>query len=142
MILYGGTRGQVEMQMACEHEWVEAPVIGDGKVYSECVRCRCVERKVVSQKDVPSDVVGARLDRFVRRYFEVLRELEFVKDRRSEALDVAEQRREEIYELKKKIKELEKVTVVQRDRDSRFLEQIRALAEKGFLAKTMEEIKS
>jgi len=49
------------------------------------------------------DVEFPEPDRFVKRFAEVLEELELMRERRAEALNVAEERRGEILELKKKL---------------------------------------
>jgi|GEM_PF-6455431 len=43
------------------------------------------------------------LDGFVKRYFEVLNELEIVRKRRDDALQIAEERRDRIYDLEKRL---------------------------------------
>lgn len=53
------------------------------------------------------DLTGDAIDKFVRRFAKTLEELELTRERRAEALKVAEERREEIYGLKEAAKAAE-----------------------------------
>lgn len=96
MIIYGGSKEQVEKQLECEHEW-NGPCMDDKYRYFKCKKCFCVDRDT---EECDEDVPGERLNVFVRGYFEVLQELDALCERRNEAVRDVEKKRKEIYALK------------------------------------------
>jgi len=102
MIVYGGSLAQVKKQLSCKHDWV-GPLMDDNYRYNKCRQCYCVDRDVHAEDDDP---VGEHLDKFVRRYFEVLEELRLTRATREESLRISEERRIEIRELKEDVERL------------------------------------
>jgi len=99
MIIYGGTKEQIKKALACEHQWGE-PCMDDRYRYVKCLKCYCVDRDTNEEVEDP---VAEHLDKFVRRHFEVLSQLELISERRKDALRTAEERRDRIMELEKQL---------------------------------------
>jgi len=95
MIVYGGTREQIDKQLQCTHYWV-GPCFDVQHKYHKCLRCYCV---YCEENSSDKDRVNQQFDGFVRRYFELLHELEAVRSSRSQAMDISEQRREQVWSL-------------------------------------------
>jgi hypothetical protein len=49
MIIYGGTERQVQQQLECEHVW-HGPCIDRVSRYNKCLKCKCLDRDVVSEE--------------------------------------------------------------------------------------------
>jgi hypothetical protein len=104
MIIYGGSKEQVEKQLVCEHDW-HGPCMDDKYRYCKCKKCYCTDRDI---RECDEDGPGEHINEFVKGYFDVLRELEFARERRADALRIIEEKREEVYDLKRRVDELKK----------------------------------
>lgn len=98
MIIYGGSKEQVEKQLVCEHQWYERIRGFDEHQYRRCLKCDCVDRDEDDCKEYEADKY---FDGLAKRHFEVLRELKFARERRADAVRIIEEKRKEIQELKR-----------------------------------------
>lgn len=49
IMIYGGTKRQIEKQLTCDHKW-HGPCMDNMSRYNKCLKCFCIERNMSEQE--------------------------------------------------------------------------------------------
>lgn len=49
VLIYGGTKAQIEKQLSCDHKWYGPCVDGTSR-YNKCILCFCIERDMTEDE--------------------------------------------------------------------------------------------
>jgi len=98
MIIYGGTREQIEQQLECDHDW-HGPCMDDKYRYMKCGKCFCVDRDIMVNDEKGALEHIPATAREVEETHDLIHEVEQLRARRKETLVLNEKLREERYEL-------------------------------------------